>query len=475
MSFQAITNFLLNSNSVNLQDNLINLQSDDFNNSKISNYSLSKTESFSDVLSSFSSSEKVSSKNSEIVSNESFDSSKNVTVSNSEVSVSQDITNENNSIQNDDVEEQKKVETKEDSKDEVIDKEKTAEKKDELKNDSLDSNLFVLKNAEIPATKNENLQKGKKISVKDFSKIQELGEVVSKNQIAEEISESIDFKNADSILKNDKKIKELTGEKLESSDFVFANNSEEVSNLSLGEKSFDNSNFNFKNQNQDNSKNESKISIKDLRTEISEELNLSEKSEVKVTDVKVDQNQSATVTMELVQNNQTAQNNILSLNSQAASSNGSNFQAMLNNQIQANIPEFVKTGSIILKDNNQGNINLILNPEELGNVKISLALDGKSISGQITVVSKEALEVFKDNAETLREAFIKSGFENANIDISFANNGSFGNETQNYEEFTKEHQKFAVNKTYGGVVDSEIFEESEKFENFSNNSVNIVA
>ena len=56
MSFQAITNFLLNSNSVNLQDNLINLQSDDFNNSKISNYSLSKTESFSDVLASFSSS-----------------------------------------------------------------------------------------------------------------------------------------------------------------------------------------------------------------------------------------------------------------------------------------------------------------------------------------------------------------------------------------------------------------------------------
>ena len=90
-------------------------------------------------------------------------------------------------------------------------------------------------------------------------------------------------------------------------------------------------------------------------------------------------------------------------------------------------------------------------------------------------ISKEALEVFKDNAETLREAFIKSGFENASINISFADNGSFGNETQNYEEFTKEHQKFAVNKTYGGVVDSEIFEESEKIENFSNNSVNIVA
>ena len=152
------------------------------------------------------------------------------------------------------------------------------QKKDELKNDSLDTNLFVSKNAEIPATKNEKLQKGNKISANDFSKIQELGEVVSQNQNANEISESIDFKNADTILKNDKKIKELAGDNLENSDFVFANNSEEVSNLSLGEKSFDNSNFNFKNQNQNNSKNESKISIKDLRTEISEELNRHVKS-----------------------------------------------------------------------------------------------------------------------------------------------------------------------------------------------------
>ena len=165
--------------------------------------------------------------------------------------------------------------------------EKTAEKKDELKNDSLDTNLFVSKNAEIPATKNEKLQKGNKISANDFSKIQELGEVVSQNQNANEISESIDFKNADTILKNDKKIKELAGENLENSDFVFAKNSEEVSNLSLGEKSFDNSNFNFKNQNQNNSKNEdvtkqfndgALISLKKLQEENVNVLILKERS-----------------------------------------------------------------------------------------------------------------------------------------------------------------------------------------------------
>ena len=211
-----------------------------------------------------------------------------------------------------------------------------------------------------------------------------------------------------------------------------------------------------------------------MRTEISEELNLSENSEVKVTDVKVENNHPS-VTMELVQNAQNVQNNVLSLDSQTASSNGSNFQAMLNKQIQANITEFVKTGSIILKDNNHGNINLILNPEELGNVKINLALDGKSISGQITVVSKEALEVFKDNAETLREAFIKSGFENASIDISFAGNGNFENETQNFEEFTKEHQRIAANRSYGSAVAVESDLDSEKNDIFGNNSVNIVA
>ena len=480
MSFQAITNFLLNSNSVNLNEKFLNLQSDDFNNSKISNYSLSKTDSFSNVLASFSSSDKISQSNSENVS-KSYNqlNSSSVNQNEQKEALKSEVKSEDNKVvRNEDKTENEKVESKDDSGNKVIDKEKTSEKKEDSKIDSSDPNLVVVNNEQLKSTNSDNKLIGNKISAQDFSKIQELGEVVNQNEALNEIAENIDFDKTTELLKNDKKIKDLSGENLNNSELALANNAEDIKNFDFGEKSFDNSNFNFKNQKENSSKNESKISIKDLRTEISEELNLSEKAEIKVTDVKVDQNQSPTVTMELVQNNQSAQNNILSLNSQAASSNGSNFQAMLNNQIQANIPEFVKTGSIILKDNNQGNINLILNPEELGNVKISLALDGKSISGQITVVSKEALEVFKDNAETLREAFIKSGFENASIDISFADNSSFGNEAQNFEEFTKEHQKVVANKSYGGVLEAdslESVEQIEKNDNFGKYSVNIVA
>ena len=465
MSFQAINNFLLNQNNVDFQNNILDLQSNDLTNLKFSDNSLSnlsKSQSFSEVLSSYSSNDySVKNEPSAAVTDHSEVNTPKESVK-SESKVEQSDNNQTEKTY-----EEKKVESK-DSKQTKVEKEN---KKDESKNEVADSNLMNFSKDQI---KTEDSSKKLKISSKDFSKIEELGEV--SNNIQSNNIEIEDFDESQLLSKNDVKVKANLDNNQKSTDLILPEELKDLKNLESGEKSFENSNFSFENHNEKKSKNESnsKITVKDLRTEISEELNLSENSEVKVTDVKVENNHPS-VTMELVQNAQNVQNNVLSLDSQTASSNGSNFQAMLNNQIQANIPEFVKTGSIILKDNNQGNINLILNPEELGNVKISLALDGKSISGQITVVSKEALEVFKDNAETLREAFIKSGFENANIDISFANNGSFGNETQNYEEFTKEHQKFAVNKTYGGVVDSEIFEESEKFENFSNNSVNIVA
>ena len=100
------------------------------------------------------------------------------------------------------------------------------------------------------------------------------------------------------------------------------------------------------------------------------------------------------------------------------------FSSMLSAQIGANAAEFVKTGSIILRDNNSGSINLVLHPEELGDVKISLKLTDKIIAGHITVASQEAYTAFKNNIEVLRQAFVSSGFEAAGFELSWSGSGA---------------------------------------------------
>ncbi len=121
----------------------------------------------------------------------------------------------------------------------------------------------------------------------------------------------------------------------------------------------------------------------------------------------------------------TSRQNITASSAQSASAAGSTFEGMLSNAIQQNAPEFVKAGSIILKDNNAGQINLILQPESLGNVKISLSLSDKVISGQINVSSQAAYDAFKENIAVIRDAFIQSGFEANNFDLSYTGQQSF--------------------------------------------------
>ena len=228
---------------------------------------------------------------------------------------------------------------------------------------------------------------------------------------------------------------------------------------------------------------EGKITVEDLRTK-SEELDFetlvkdSKEEKPLKSELKVTGENTATITMEYAQND--AQADILSLNNQSAGAQNSNFQQMLNNQIQANVPEFVKAGNIVLKDNNQGTINLVLHPDDLGNVKIQLSLDGKTVQGHIAVATKEALQVFKDNAETLREAFIKGGFENASFDVSYS--AGQGSQFGNGENFAQnDGNELWGKRTYstGGVEvfgDADSAEDFVNFEsNFGKNSVNIVA
>ena len=220
---------------------------------------------------------------------------------------------------------------------------------------------------------------------------------------------------------------------------------------------------------------EGKIIVTDLRTTSTENVqeNVNNTKENFVTEVKFDGNNSAQMTLDLANN---VQQNLTSSNTQSAAASNSNFQAMLTNQIQQNAYDFVKTGSIILKDNNVGSIKLILHPESLGNVKIDLQISDNTINGKIVVASQEAFNAFKDSMDSLKQAFMQSGYETSNFDLNLAGQNNPSNNFANQQE--NNDAKFQMARTYAeyssaGDVSSEVFEEN--FENSSKSAINIVA
>ena len=152
-----------------------------------------------------------------------------------------------------------------------------------------------------------------------------------------------------------------------------------------------------------------------------------------VTSVKFDSANSAEVSLSLSDSSgfETPANPV------AEKTSDSVFSSMLSHELQTNAGELVKTGLITLKDNNTGSIKLILHPEQLGNVKIKLDLSEKVITGKIIVSSEEAFTAFKNSLESLRQAFISSGFENAGLELSLAGNGSSDHNPQNQDRNPK--------------------------------------
>lgn len=236
--------------------------------------------------------------------------------------------------------------------------------------------------------------------------------------------------------------------------------------------------------------NEGKISVTDYRTKFDTEISAAQNmqnvnaenistataSSVKISGVSEHKDISGQ-NLNTVQMNmnlaQAAEQNILSSNSQTASATGSDFHAMLTNQIRENASEFVKAGSIVLRDGNMGEINLTLNPEKLGNVKISLQLSDKLITGQITAFTREAYNAFRESADNLRQAFVQSGFEMNGFDISWS-----GQDAQSgfAESQNNEARHFAASKTYSdyasGIADESLVRE---YNGYSDYSVNVTA
>ena len=175
------------------------------------------------------------------------------------------------------------------------------------------------------------------------------------------------------------------------------------------------------------------------------------------------------MTMDMIGN---VEQNITSSSTQTAAANGSNFQSMLANAIQENAPDFVKAGNIVLRDGNQGAINLILRPEALGNVKISLSLSDKVITGQITVQSQEAYNAFKDSIDSLKAAFAQNGFEAQGFDLNFAGQQNFA---QGQQEWQSPEFAIRANRTYGELVLDDVSDGSAELYENSAYGIDIVA
>lgn len=352
---------------------------------------------------------------------------------------------------------------------------KTAENKLEkqvLKEDlkgRTEKSAKIEKNAEV--SPEIPVEISKKIPEKDGSKIQSKEKEQktaekSKNQI-----ENSDLNLVEAVLAsgnsavNQVENKEIGADNPRLSDFMEAEETGSLEGLdSKSEKKF----FLDKDK---------KIAVQDLRSENSvqktdEKSVKSMKSSAEISEIYRNEKNNPQVTMDFAAN---AQQNIGSLNNQVAGSAGSNFQAMLANQIQENAGEIVKAGNIVLKDNDVGSIKLILHPESLGNVKIDLQVNEKNISGKIIVATQEAFNAFKETAENLKQAFVQSGFESAGLELSLANQNFAGNHSG--ENQNNPAAEFAMRKVYGEIngFAEENFPEIENIENSAMNSINIVA
>ncbi len=183
---------------------------------------------------------------------------------------------------------------------------------------------------------------------------------------------------------------------------------------------------------------------------------------------------TADITMQLAQGTETSGNT-----SVATGSKETNFSAMLSNQLQNNATELVQTGSIILRDGNVGTINLILHPEELGNVKISLELNDKMVSAQIKVASEEAFQAFKESIASLKQAFADSGFGTGSFDLSWAGNGQQqqgGQQQQNHGQIAFANTLYGEMLAEDGIdsgVEGEILQKT--YSDSSQIAVNIMA
>ena len=79
--------------------------------------------------------------------------------------------------------------------------------------------------------------------------------------------------------------------------------------------------------------------------------------------------------------------------------------------------ELVRKIDFILKNDNQGEIKLILKPEALGNVRINLSLNENHIAGKIFVDNSSVRDIFLNNMDQLTSILKENGYEDAALEV----------------------------------------------------------
>ncbi len=88
--------------------------------------------------------------------------------------------------------------------------------------------------------------------------------------------------------------------------------------------------------------------------------------------------------------------------------------------------QIVKQTGIILRNNNHGEIRLVLKPEHLGRVRMRIQLDENRLSGRIIVESSFVKESFEQNLEELYRVFRNNGYETGAFEV-LVDGGNEGN------------------------------------------------
>ncbi len=106
--------------------------------------------------------------------------------------------------------------------------------------------------------------------------------------------------------------------------------------------------------------------------------------------------------------------------------------------------ELVRKIDFILKNDNQGEIKLILKPEALGNVRINLSLNENHIAGKIIVDNSSVRDIFLNNMDQLTSLLKNNGYETASLEVWVGQDGRNGNQQEQGEDREEEKRLRSV-------------------------------